>query len=36
MNAALNWQNMTDEDYFPANQQRGLPSRLTFAVTAKY
>ena len=36
MNAVVNWQNMTDEDYFPANQQRGLPSRLTFSLTTRY
>jgi iron complex outermembrane receptor protein len=36
MNAALNWQNMTNEEYFPANQQRGQPGRVVFSLTAKY
>jgi iron complex outermembrane recepter protein len=36
MNATLNWQNMANREYFPANQQRGYPSRVTLALTAKY
>ncbi len=36
MNAALNWQNMGDIEYFPANQQRGMPGRAVFSLTAKY
>ncbi len=34
--ASLNWDNMTNKEYFPANQQVGLPSRLDFSVTAKF
>jgi len=33
---ALNWYNMTNKEYFPANQQRGLPMRVDFTVTAKF
>ena len=36
MNATINWQNMANEEYFPANQQRGMPGRATFSLTAKY
>ena len=36
MTAALNWQNMADIEYFPANQQRGLPGRAVLSLTAKY
>src|SRR4051812_36783230 len=36
MNATLNWQNMTNKEYFPANQQRGLPARAVLSLTAKY
>ena len=36
MNATINWQNMADEEYFPANQQRGMPGRAVFSLTAKY
>ena len=36
MNAALNWQNMGDIEYFPANQQRGMPGRAVLSLTAKY
>ena len=35
MTAALNWMNMADVDYFPANQQRGLPGRVVFSLTTK-
>jgi iron complex outermembrane recepter protein len=33
---ALNWKNMTDEEYFPANQARGLPSRLIGSFSVKF
>ncbi len=36
MSAALNWMNMADVDYFPANQQRGMPSRAVLSLTMKY
>jgi iron complex outermembrane recepter protein len=36
MNATVNWMNMADVDYFPANQQRGLPSRAVLSLTMKY
>jgi iron complex outermembrane receptor protein len=36
MNATINWQNMGNVEYFPANQQRGLPGRAVLSVTAKY
>ncbi len=36
MSAVVNWQNMGDVDYFPANQQRGLPSRAVFSLTTKF
>lgn len=36
MSVALNWQNMGDVEYFPANQQRGLPGRAVLSFTAKY
>jgi iron complex outermembrane receptor protein len=36
MDAVLNWQNMADIEYFPANQQRGQPGRVVFSLTAKY
>jgi iron complex outermembrane receptor protein len=35
MNATVNWQNMENVEYFPANQQRGLPGRAVLSVTAK-
>jgi iron complex outermembrane receptor protein len=34
--AAINWQNMEDIEYFPANQQRGLPGRAVLSLTMKY
>jgi iron complex outermembrane receptor protein len=34
--ATINWQNMTNEEYFPANQQRGLPGRAVFSLTTKF
>ena len=36
MNATINWMNMANEEYFPANQQRGQPSRAVFSLTMKY
>lgn len=36
MNATLNWMNIADIEYFPANQQRGLPSRAVLSLTAKF
>jgi iron complex outermembrane receptor protein len=31
----LNWSNLTNEEYFPATQTRGLPSRVVAGVTIK-
>ena len=36
MSATLNLQKLTDEEYYPANQQRGYPRRMTFSLTARY
>jgi iron complex outermembrane recepter protein len=36
VSAALNWMNMANVDYFPANQQRGLPGRAVLSVTTKF
>jgi iron complex outermembrane receptor protein len=36
MGATLSWKNVTDENYFPANQARGLPSRLILSVSARF
>jgi iron complex outermembrane receptor protein len=36
MNATINWMNMGDIEYFPANQQRGMPSRAVLSLTMKY
>ena len=36
MNATLNWQNISNEEYFPANQQRGFPERAVLSLTAKF
>ena len=36
MSATLNWQNISDEEYFPANQQRGLPMRVVGSLTARF
>ena len=35
VSATINWQNMGDIEYFPANQQRGMPSRAVLSVTTK-
>jgi iron complex outermembrane receptor protein len=36
MSATLSWKNLTNEEYFPANQARGLPSRAVLTVGAKF
>lgn len=36
VSAALNWMNMADVEYFPANQQRGYPGRAVLSLTMKY
>jgi iron complex outermembrane receptor protein len=36
MSVVLNWQNMADIEYFPANQQRGLPGRAVLSLTARF
>ncbi|WP_438481906.1 TonB-dependent siderophore receptor [Oleiharenicola lentus] len=36
MGASLSWKNVTDEQYFPANQARGLPSRFVLSLSAKF
>jgi iron complex outermembrane receptor protein len=33
---AINWQNMDNVEYFPANQQRGLPERVVGSITVKF
>jgi iron complex outermembrane receptor protein len=34
--ATVNWQNMFNKFYIPANQQVGLPSRVSFELAAKF
>jgi iron complex outermembrane receptor protein len=34
--AVINWQNMGDIEYFPANQQRGMPGRVVLSLTTKF
>jgi iron complex outermembrane recepter protein len=36
LTATLNWKNITDEEYFPANQQQGLPERFVLSVVARF
>ena len=36
MNATVNWMNIGNEEYFPANQQRGMPGRAVLSLTAKF
>jgi len=36
MSAMLSWKNLTNEEYFPANQARGLPSRAVLSVSTKF
>lgn len=35
-NASLAWKNITNEEYFPANQQRGYPSRLVLSASTRF
>jgi iron complex outermembrane receptor protein len=32
----INWNNMTNKQYIPANQETGLPERIEFTVAAKF
>ena len=34
--ASLSWKNVTDEEYFPANQARGLPERFIASVSVRF
>ncbi|HZU37068.1 MAG TPA: TonB-dependent receptor, partial [Gemmataceae bacterium] len=34
--AAVNWNNMANKEYFPANQQVGYPERILLSVSAKF
>src|SRR5205814_2303453 len=36
MSARVNWENITDEEYFPTVQDRGLPQRVSISMTAKF
>ena len=36
MTTTLNVQNITDQNYYPANQQRGYPRRISLSFTARY
>ncbi|AOS44197.1 Ferripyoverdine receptor precursor [Lacunisphaera limnophila] len=36
MSVVVNWQNMEDIEYYPANQQRGLPGRATVSFTTRF
>jgi iron complex outermembrane receptor protein len=36
MTVALNWYNMSDVHYQPANQQQGLPERVVLSLTARF
>lgn len=36
VSALLSWKNVTDEEYFPANQQRGLPERIILSFKASF
>ncbi len=36
LSAALNVQNLADREYFPANQQRGFPRRISLGLTARH
>jgi iron complex outermembrane receptor protein len=36
MNATVNWMNISDVEYFPANQQRGMPGRAVLSLSAKF
>ena len=34
--ASLSWKNIANEEYFPANQARGLPERLLLSLSVKF
>jgi iron complex outermembrane receptor protein len=36
LNATVNWMNIGDVEYFPANQQRGMPGRAILSLTARF
>jgi iron complex outermembrane receptor protein len=36
MSGVINWQNISNEEYFPSNQQRGLPARVLATITASF
>jgi iron complex outermembrane recepter protein len=36
LSASLSWKNVTDKEFFPANQARGLPERLIASVSVKF
>ena len=36
MSAVVNWNNITNVEYFPAVQDRGLPSRIGLTLTARF
>jgi iron complex outermembrane recepter protein len=36
LSASLSWKNITDKEYFPANQARGLPERFIASVSVRF
>lgn len=36
VSTTLSWKNIGDEEYFPANQQRGFPSRIIGSMTIRF
>ena len=36
LSASLSWKNVTDQEYYPANQARGLPERLIGSVSIRF
>lgn len=36
VSASLAWKNITDEEYYPANQQRGFPSRFLLSLSTRF
>ena len=36
LSASLSWKNVTDKEYYPANQARGLPERLIGSVSIRF
>lgn len=36
LSARVNWENITDVEYFPTVQDRGLPERVSLTLTAKF